>query len=133
MSNDNDIDEVQTFELLIGLRNNRHCERGQDRARVKITPPYKRDLHRWIVTGERNRVRTTYGAMMLSPAEASAEMARVIAPIPEDAATAATPPSSAAMRFSKTSYHRNKICLLVGGFNIRLWGFPHGSRGIPAF
>ncbi len=41
---------------------------------------------------------------MWSPADASVRMARVSAACPEASATAATPPSSAATRCSKTSW-----------------------------
>lgn len=45
----------------------------------------------------------TYDDTMLSPEPASAEIARNWADWPEDVATAAAPPSSAATRFSNTS------------------------------
>ena len=41
---------------------------------------------------------------MLSPAEQMVEMARNWADCPEEVASAAFPPSSAATRFSKTSF-----------------------------
>ena len=43
---------------------------------------------------------------MLSPAPARALIARNWADCPDEVATAATPPSRAAIRFSKTSYRR---------------------------
>jgi hypothetical protein len=52
---------------------------------------------------------------MLEPAEAMVAMARNCAACPLLVATAATPPSSAAMRFSSTS---------VVGFMMRLYMLP---------
>ena len=42
-------------------------------------------------------------ATILSPDFATANIAMMIAEVPDEVATAATPPSSAAIRFSKTS------------------------------
>lgn len=47
---------------------------------------------------------SSYLETMLSPAPAMVEIAMNWAAVPLDAASAPTPPSNAAIRFSKTSY-----------------------------
>src|SRR5690606_42094806 len=62
-----------------------------------------------------NYTLSLHDALPISPAEAIFMTANAIAAIPDDVPTAATPPSSSAILFSKTS---------TVGFIIRLYIFP---------
>ena len=106
------------------------------RLRRMLTPPYRNDLRITPIKHAHMSLRKgTHVDTILSPALAIAEMAMNCADCPLDAATAATPPSRAAMRASNTpwSTHRRaqKVCKgsvrpqrTTVGFATREYVFP---------
>lgn len=127
-----------TLELVECLRL-QLCQHPPWQDRLGLTPPYRYDLN--VITlcekrFEKSTVNTDVETT-LSPIPAKAMIVIICADCPDAVATAATPPSSAAIRFSKTSYiqiqiHQHLQGCLFPQYNLRRWDYLYGSRCAPS-